>query len=295
MIEKQPGLYVNKMNKKKSPEVVEQKPQKSQQLILKHTEEAALTQLNRTPLGLFLSAFSAGLDIGFSVLLMAVVLTLFKGVFPDPVVHFLVSTMYPLGFMFVILGRSELFTEHTTLAILPVLQGISPIKKLLRLWGIVYLGNLIGGLIFAMILSYFASTLHFMQSWALAQISSDLALHTWTTTLFSAAFAGWLMGLLAWLVAAARETVSQVLIIWIVTTCIGLAGLAHSVVGNIEVATGLFNGNLSFAQYIHFLVPVTLGNIIGGVFFVGILKYSHTTLSGKEEEVDIIADHTEKN
>ncbi|HEY5390586.1 MAG TPA: formate/nitrite transporter family protein, partial [Hanamia sp.] len=88
---------------------------------------------------------------------------------------------------------------------------------------------------------------------------------------------------------------SQVLIIWIVTTCIGLAGLAHSVVGNIEVATGLFNGNLSFAQYIHFLVPVTLGNIIGGVFFVGILKYSHTTLSGKEEEVDIIADHTEKN
>ena len=57
--------------------------------------------------------------------MMSVVLTLFNGVFPDAVVQFLVANMYPLGFMFVVLGRSELFTEHTTLAILPVLQGFT--------------------------------------------------------------------------------------------------------------------------------------------------------------------------
>lgn len=281
------------MASKKTKEPEEQKPQKSQQLILKHTEEAALTQLNRTPLGLMLSGLSAGLDIGFSVLMMAVVLTLFNGVFPDAVVQFLVANMYPLGFMFVVLGRSELFTEHTTLAILPVLQGITPVKKLLRLWGIVYLSNIVGGLIFALILSYFANSLHFLQSWSLARISNGLIAHSWMALLLSAALAGWLMGLLAWLVAAARETVSQIIIIWIITTCIGLAGLAHSIVGNIEVAVGLFNGNISFIHYINFLVPVTLGNIIGGVFFVGILKYSHTSLSGKEEEVDL-EDHTER-
>jgi formate/nitrite transporter FocA (FNT family) len=281
------------MASKKTKEPEEQKPQKSQQLILKHTEEAALTQLNRTPLGLMLSGLSAGLDIGFSVLMMAVVLTLFNGVFPDAVVQFLVANMYPLGFMFVVLGRSELFTEHTTLAILPVLQGITPVKKLLRLWGIVYLSNIVGGLIFALILSYFANSLHFLQSWSLARISNGLIAHSWMALLLSAALAGWLMGLLAWLVAAARETVSQIIIIWIITTCIGLAGLAHSIVGNIEVAVGLFNGNISFIHYINFLVPVTLGNIIGGVFFVGILKYSHTSLSGKEEDVDL-EDHTER-
>ncbi len=281
------------MATKKTKEPEEQKPQKSQQLILKHTEEAALTQLNRTPLGLMLSGLSAGLDIGFSVLMMAIVLTLFNGVFPDAVVQFLVANMYPLGFMFVVLGRSELFTEHTTLAILPVLQGITPVKKLLRLWGIVYLSNIVGGLIFALILSYFANSLHFLQSWSLARISNGLIAHSWMALLLSAALAGWLMGLLAWLVAAARETVSQIIIIWIITTCIGLAGLAHSIVGNIEVAVGLFNGNISFIHYINFLVPVTLGNIIGGVFFVGILKYSHTSLSGKEEDVDL-EDHTER-
>lgn len=279
--------------KKEKKEPEEQKPQKSQQLILKHTEEAALTQLNRTPLGLMLSGFTAGLDIGFSVLMMAVVLTLFNGVFPAPVVHFLVSNMYPIGFMFVILGRSELFTEHTTLAILPVLQGLTPLKKLLRLWAIVYFSNIVGGLIFALILSYLSSPLHFLQSWALVKISHDLISHSWMATLISAALAGWLMGLLAWLVAAARETISQILIIWIITTCIGLAGLAHSIVGNIEVAGGLFSGNISFVQYINFLIPVTLGNIIGGVFFVGILKYSHTSLSGKEEEINL-DEHAER-
>ncbi|MEO7835918.1 MAG: formate/nitrite transporter family protein, partial [Ginsengibacter sp.] len=150
-----------KKNNKVLPE--EQKPQKSQQLILQHTEEAALTQLNRTPAGLMLSAFSAGLDIGFSVLLMAVVFTLFHGIFPDPVVQFLVANMYPIGFIFVVLGRSELFTEHTTLAVLPVLQGLASVKKLLRLWIIVYFSNIVGGLIFALILAYFANSLHFIQ------------------------------------------------------------------------------------------------------------------------------------
>ena len=100
------------------------------------------------------------------------------------------------------------------------------------------------------------------------------------------------MGLLAWLVAAARETISQILIIWIITACIGIAGLAHSIVGNIEASVGLINSDISFIQYVNFLVPVTLGNIIGGGFFVAILKYSHTTLSGREEEVNI-QDHTE--
>ena len=275
------------LSKKNKNAPVEQKPQKSQQLILQHTEEAALTQLNRTPAGLMLSAFSAGLDVGFSVLMMAVVLTLFHGVFPDPVVHFFVANMYPIGFIFVVLGRSELFTEHTTLAVLPVLQGLASIKKLLRLWFIVYFSNIAGGILFALILTYFGSTLHFLQNWSLAEIGGELVAHSWITKMLSAALAGWLMGLLAWLVAAARETVSQLLLIWIITACIGLAGLPHCIVGNIEVLSGVFTGSISFSQYIHFIIPVTFGNIIGGAFFVAILKYSHTSLSGKEEEVDL--------
>lgn len=266
---------------------VEQKPQKSQQLILQHTEEAALTQLERSSKGLILSGISAGLDIGFSVLLMSIMLTTFNGLFPEPVIRFLTANMYPIGFIFVVLGRSELFTEHTTLAILPVLQGFASVKKLLRLWGIVYISNIFGGLIFALILSYFAGTLHFLHTEAFEQIANSFITNSWFTTLLTAALAGWLMGLLAWLVAAARETISQIFIIWTVTAAIGFAGLPHCIVGNIEIASALFSGQVSFSQYLIFLGPVTLGNAIGGVLFVGILKFSHTINSGKEKEIDL--------
>jgi formate/nitrite transporter FocA (FNT family) len=275
------------LSKKNKKVVAEQKPQKSQRIILQHTEEAALTQLERNSRGLILSGISAGLDIGFSVLLMTITLTVFSGVFPEPVVRFIVANMYPIGFIFVILGRSELFTEHTTLAVLPVLQGLASIKKLLRLWSIVYISNIAGGLLFALILSYFASTLHFLHKEAFEHIANNFVGNTWRTTLLSAALAGWLMGLLAWLVAAARETISQIFIIWTVTAAIGFANLPHCIVGNIEVASALFSGQISFTQYIEFLGPVTLGNAIGGVFFVGVLKFSHTVNSGEEKEIDL--------
>ncbi|MEP6585007.1 MAG: formate/nitrite transporter family protein, partial [Ginsengibacter sp.] len=201
-------------SKKNNGRAEEQKPQKSQRIILQHTEEAALTQLERSFKGLTLSGISAGLDIGFSVLLMTVAATSFNDVFPKPVVDFIVANMYPIGFMFVVLGRSELFTEHTALAVLPVLQGLSSIKKLLRLWLIVYFSNILGGLIFALILSYFAGTLHFISKLSLNGISDKLMSYTSFTLLLSAALAGWMMGLLAWLVAAARETISQIVIIF---------------------------------------------------------------------------------
>jgi formate/nitrite transporter FocA (FNT family) len=274
-------------SKKNNNNPIEQKPQKSQQLILQHTEEAALTQLERNSTGLILSGISAGLDIGFSVLLMGVMLTAFTGVFPEPVVNFIVANMYPLGFIFVVLGRSELFTEHTTLAVLPVLQGLASIKKLLRLWVIVYFSNIFGGLIFALILSYFAGTLHFLHADAFEKIADNFIHNNWLTLLLSASLAGWLMGLLAWLVAAARETISQIFLIFIITAAIGVANLPHCIVGNIEVASALFSGKVSFVQYLEFLGPVTLGNAIGGVLFVGVLKFSHTAHSGEEKEIDL--------
>ena len=279
--------------KKNNKAPVEQKPQKSQQLILQHTEEAALTQLERNSTGLMLSGISAGLDIGFSVLLMSIMLTSFTGVFPEPVVNFIVANMYPLGFIFVVLGRSELFTEHTTLAILPVLQGLASGKKLFRLWIIVYFSNIFGGLIFALILSYFAgSSLHFLHTWAFEKIADNFIHNSWLTLLLSAALAGWLMGLLAWLVAAARETISQIFLIFIITAAIGVANLPHCIVGNIEIASALFSGKVSFIEYLEFLGPVTIGNAVGGALFVGVLKFSHTARSGVEKEIDIEAGET---
>ena len=84
------------------------------------------------------------------------------------------------------------------------------------------------------------------------------------------------MGLLSWLVAAGRDTISQIVIVWMVTTTIGIGHLHHSIVGSVEVLAGLFtSGETTFADFGHFLLWTTLGNAIGGPVFLALLKHTH--------------------
>src|SRR5205823_3719606 len=80
---------------------------------------------------------------------MAVALSHGEGALPRPVERLLVANLYSVGFIFVILGRSELFTEQTTLAVLPTLGGRSSVSKLLRLWVVVWFANVLGAAAFA--------------------------------------------------------------------------------------------------------------------------------------------------
>jgi formate/nitrite transporter FocA (FNT family) len=109
---------------------------------------------------------------------------------------------------------------------------------------------------------------------AFGQIAHKLIDHPAGAMLLSGVLAGWLMGLLSWLVAAGRDTISQVVLVWIVTTAIGFAGLHHVVLGSVEVFAGAFSGQGVGAWDIgRFLLWTTLGNTLGGVVFVAILKY----------------------
>ena len=142
--------------------------------ILDEQIETALHEHNRSNQDLFLSAISAGLEIGFSVFLMASIYSLFHGVVHPSVLHVLLSFAYPLGFIFVIIGKSELFTEHTTLAVIPVLNKNAGIKSLLILWIIVYAGNLAGGFIFGYILSVLPEKLHVIRINAFNDLAEKL-------------------------------------------------------------------------------------------------------------------------
>lgn len=89
--------------------------------ILDQLSEDGLLQHSRPSWSLFLSALAAGLEIGFSILLMGVLFSLFENRISEPAMHLLLALSYPLGFLFVIIGREELFTEQTTIAVIPVL------------------------------------------------------------------------------------------------------------------------------------------------------------------------------
>jgi formate-nitrite transporter family protein len=260
-----------------------QDPKKSYREILEQQVKEELSQLARPSGGLFISGLSAGLDVGFSVLLMAVMLTLVGGTLPAPVVEILVANMYSVGFIFVILGRSELFTEHTTLAFLPVLNQRASIGALARLWGLIYGSNLIGAAIFALLVTQIGPALGVVEPAAFGDIARKMVEHSWWVILTSGILAGWLMGLLSWLVTASRDTISQILLVWLVTTSIGLAGLHHSIVGTVEVLAGIFAGqSITLGDYGHFILWATLGNAIGGLVFVALVKYGHATRQGQE-------------
>jgi formate-nitrite transporter family protein len=268
---------------KSADEDTDREAQKSYETILAQEIETGVTELERPSGGLFLSGLSAGLDVSFSLLLMAVMRTLAEGRLPEPVVEMLVASMYAVGFIFVVLGRSELFTEHTTLAVLPVLDGRASVRQLARLWGIVYVSNLTGAGAFAGIAALVGPALGITEAEAFGKIAHSMTDHSSWVMVASAMLAGWLMGLMSWLVIASRDTVGQILLVWLVTASIGFLHLAHVVVGTTEVLAGLFAGQgITLLDFARFLVLTTFGNALGAFIFVALIKYGHATRAGKQ-------------
>lgn len=249
------------------------KPKEGEQ-ILKEQIRTSLMEYRRHGRALFTSAFSAGLEVGFSVLLMGTLYTMFSDQLSESGMDFALALAYPIGFIFVIIGRSELFTEHTTLAVLPVLNRTVSISALAKLWAIVYIGNLLGGYLFSGILANIGPAMGTISPEALYHLAHKMAKHNWWLTLSSGIFAGWLMGLLSWLITSSRDTISRVVVIILVTSVIGLGGLHHSIVGSIEVFTGFISSpKIMLSDYLSFQLWATLGNIIGGTVFVAAIKY----------------------
>jgi formate/nitrite transporter FocA (FNT family) len=261
--------------KKESQETVTRP--KSMERIVKEQIEESMEEYRRSNKALFLSALTAGLDLGFSLLVIGVLYTMFNDQLSMEVMQVVLALAYPIGFIFVILGRSALFTEHTTLAVLPVLNGRESLKDLSRIWGIIYLGNLIGGYIIGAAIAYIGPRLGLVTYDALEDIAKHLIDFSAPLILVSAILAGWLMGLVSWLATSSKETIARIFVVVIVTAVIGLGGLHHSIVGSTEVFAGMLSSDeISLSDYFVTQLWSTIGNIIGGVFFVSILKYQVT-------------------
>src|SRR6056297_502294 len=250
--------------------------------ILQEQLYTAQKEHERPSLELFLSAFTAGLEIGFSVFFMGIMYTLFAGEVTASQLHLIVSVFYPIGFIFVIIGKSQLFTEHTTLAVMPVLNRDASIRSLLRLWGIIYGGNILGGLVFAVLLALVPAEMGLISDESLVHLAAKLTGHRPYVIFGSGVIAGWLMGLLSWLVTSSQETISRIFQIFLVTTVIGIGSLHHSIVGSIEVFSAmLIDPSITFSAYGITQIWSTLGNLAGGVIFVAFIKFSHVR-PGKE-------------
>lgn len=251
-------------------------PKKSSGQIFQQEVEEGLGALHLPFHRLLISAIAAGMELGLSLLVIAVIRTLGTSQLATPTLELLAAAGSSFGFIVVVLGRSELFTEQTTLAILPLLAGKSSVVEVGRLWAIVFIGNLIGASACSYLIVVIGPALHDVDANTFHHIATTIVGHPAWVILLSGVVAGWLMGLVSWLVAAARDTISQIVIIGLFTGVIGLGHLHHSILGMTEVMGGVFSQTgTTLADAGHFLLWATLGNAIGGAAFVALLKFGH--------------------
>ena len=261
-------------NKLKNSEKSELTTAKSQGEILKQQIIEGQATYDKNPISIFLSSLTAGLEIGFSYLMICVVFFFLTGKVEEDTAFKAMSLVYPIGFIMIILGQSILFTEQTSLLTLPVLNGKRSFGSLMRIWGLVILGNLIGGYLIALLLVWIGPKLGVFDLKTIEKIALHASKYNGFVIFVSAILAGWMMGLLSWLMAASKSTLSRIVIIFMITAVLSFTGLHHSIVGNVEVFAGLITSSeITLFGYISFLSMALLGNAVGGGVFVALLKY----------------------
>ena len=121
----------------------------SYQNILEREMEEALQGIARPATGVFLSGLAAGLNLSFGALFMGMALTFSGGFESQLVQQIALGSLSSIAFLFVVLGQTELFTAHSTMAVLPVLDRRASLSDLGGLWGATYVSNLLGCMMFA--------------------------------------------------------------------------------------------------------------------------------------------------
>jgi formate-nitrite transporter family protein len=249
---------------------------KSPAEILEAVVEDGRKELRRGGTGLAFSGLAAGLNISFSAIALAVIGSLTGGV------GLAAIAAYPIGFLIVVLGRAELYTENTVTPVAVVLTDRSKLVDMLRLWAVIFVFNVLGVMAFAFVFAHGGILGSAASELLLDEVATKMTEGFWEVTL-KAVIGGWLVALIAWMVAASQDTISQIFFIWLLVLLIPAAGLAHCIAGSAEVLISVFSGETSWTEYLgRFLLPATLGNTIGGLVLVTLLNYGQVVGSRRK-------------
>ncbi len=261
--------------KRKSPEAKQNEGNQrnlsrpSAEEIYKQVATNAREELKRSSLSLALSGFGGGTFMGLSALGTAMAMALLPA---GPSAQILSRLFYPLGFIVVIIGRSQLFTENTLYPVALVLAEKREFWNTMRLWAVVLPANVCGAFAFACLVSL-TPALNPRFVAALSQLGLDALANPSPTVFWSGVMGGWIIALAAWLVSGSHSITGSVMVIWMLTFLVGLGNFAHCIATSGEILVAVLTHHAAWQAYPRWFFPAVAGNICGGVGMVTLLEY----------------------
>lgn len=231
--------------------------------------ENAREELRRSPRTLAFSGVAGGLTMGLTGLGVASVRAILG---PGPWQDFVSYFIYPIGFIAVIIGRAQLFTENTLYPVILILDEPRHLMATARLWAVVYVANITGASAFA-VLAIRTGALRPEVTTQLLKLGAEATNGPTSHFFWSGIIGGWLIALVAWVVTASHWTIGQIAMVWLLTFVVGIAKLSHCIATSGEILSAVVSGALPLSEYARWLLPATAGNIVGGVIIVSVLNY----------------------
>ncbi len=236
--------------------------------------EEGVAEMNRSTRALFWSGLAGGLAITASLIAEG---SLASRLPPSDTRDLIIAFGYPIGFLIVVLGRMQLFTESTVTAMLPLVSKPSWSSSLrtLRLWGIVLGSNMTGTAITAALFAFVPIGDPGLRD-GMLEVSAKIAEHGPVFTFVNAIPAGFFIAILAWTLPNARD--QAFLVISAITYLLAIGGFSHSVVGSNETFLLLFAGKIDVVPAIFgFLLPAICGNLFGGAGLFAVLAHAQVS------------------
>lgn len=253
---------------------VEEHEKLSPRLVYEIIRRDGAEELDRPTAALIFSGIAAGLVISFSFVFKAIIASYIPtdAIWTDLITNF----GYTIGFLIAILGHMQLFTENTITTVVPLFKPFSldKLRAVGRLWGIVILCNIIGTALASL---FFLTTDLFTPDIdkALDELAHHVASFSAIQNLLKGVMSGLLIAALVWMLPSVSN---KFLVIFFMTYLIGLGDFTHVVVGSTEMSYLVWQGEASVGEYLfNFLIPTTIGNIIGGTGVFTLLIYGQVT------------------
>lgn len=229
------------------------------------------SEMDRPAASLWWSGVAAGMSISFSLLAQSILYLHL----PDTPWRILVTSLgYCFGFLVVVLARQQLFTENTITVVLPVAAEFTwrNIKRLGRMWSIVFAANMAGTLFAALFCAY-APVLTPELRETMLTISHEMFANGFVEMFFKGISAGFLIAAMVWLIPSAEGT--QFHIVTVMTYMIAVGGFTHIIAGSVEAFLLVVSGHIGLGHMlVGFTVPVLLGNIVGGTALFAVISYA---------------------